>query len=215
MGFCGIILSANALAKPGRRLSAGKNKEETSMKRTISFLLALLLALAAVTCAAAEGNVFKTGYFTIGLPDGWEADTTPLDDEEEEEGFEYLGVFFDTKKVGLLVSTYLLYYEEYKGFSLWKSNEADLKLYAETVMEDFAEDHPEYLGTVMAGTIPFVLIMGTDEDGEYLYANTVTNGYIIVFNAIITNERARRQYPVTDEYIEQFKNVLSTFQPVT
>ena len=185
------------------------------MKRVISLFLAALLALSAVNCALAEANVFKTAYFTIALPDGWEADTTPLDEDEKEEGVEYLGFFFDTKDVGLAVYAYLIYYEENKDISLWNANEADLKQYAEDLMEDFADDHPTDLGIVMAGSIPFVLIKGMYEDGEYLYAETMTNGYTIDFYAIITDESAIRQYPATDEYIEQFRSILSAFQPVT
>ncbi|MBR3017651.1 MAG: hypothetical protein IKH57_11360 [Clostridia bacterium] len=185
------------------------------MKRMTSFFLALLLALSAATCAAAKENVFKTAYFTISLPDGWEADTTPLDDEETEENAEYLGIFGNAKGVGLAAIAYLVYYEELKDISLWNADEADLKLYAESVMDDFADDRPEYLGTVMAGSIPFVLIKGTDEDGEYLYADTMTNGYAIEIQAFVMDEDWKKQYPMTDKYIEQFKTVLSTFQPVT
>ncbi|MBR5109519.1 MAG: hypothetical protein IK099_04930 [Clostridia bacterium] len=185
------------------------------MKRMIGLLLALLLALSAANCAAAANNVFKTAYFTITLPDGWETDTTPLDEDEKVEDAEYLGIFGTSKGVGLAAIAYLVYYEDLKDISLWNSDEADLARYTKSVMEDFAEDRPEYLGTVMAGSIPFILIKGTDEDGEYLYADTMTNGYAIEIQAFVMDEDWEKQYPMTDKYIEQFKNVLSTFQPVT
>ena len=82
-------------------------------------------------------------------------------------------------------------------------------------MDDYAEDDPEDLGIVMAGNIPFVLIKATDEDGEYLYADTMTNGFAIVMFVYIVDEDGESQYPVSKKYVEQFKSILETFQPAS
>ena len=185
------------------------------MKRIVTLLLALLLGLSAICCAAAEGVTFTTPYFTITLPDDWDFDTTPLDDEEDEEGFEYLGLFGSTEDVGILAMAYLVYYEDLTDISLWNADEDDMALYIEAILDDFEDDDPELLGTVTAGSIPFVLIRGTDEDGEYLYADTMTNGYAIEIEAFVLDEDGETQLPFTDEYIEQFKSILETFLPVT
>lgn len=197
------------------------------MKRLISLGIALLLLLSAVCCASAEGKTFKTPYFTITLPEGWDIDTTPLDEDETEEGIVYLGIFADTKRVGLEAIAYLVYYEDLKDFSLWNADEEDLELYTDFLMDVYEEDRPKYLGiikahssitmsdgTVRTSSIPFVLIKGMDEDGEYLCADTITNGYAIEIKAIVVDEGWENQYSMTEKYIEQFKSVLSTFQPV-
>ena len=187
-------------------------KEERIMKRFFTLLTAVSLLLAAVCGAAADGVTFSTAYFTLQLPDGWAVDT---DDLEKEEGRECLGAFGDSAETGLVGVVYLVYYEDLKNVALWSSDESELQAYTESLLEEFADDKPESLGTVMAGRIPLVLIRGTDEDGEYLYADTLTNGYAIEFMAFSTDSEGEKLYPITEEQISQFRTILSTFQPVT
>ena len=183
------------------------------MKKLLSVLLALLLALSAVCCAAAEGVVFTTAYFTLTLPDDWDFDTTPLDDEEDEEGFEYLGLFGSTDDVGILAMAYLVYYEDLTDISLWNAGEEELKEYTNILLEEFADSKPEAIGTVMAGKIPLVLIRAADKDGEFVYADTVTNGYSIQFEFYATDTEGEKDLPLTDEHIEQIKTILASFTP--
>lgn len=184
------------------------------MKKTILTLLALLLAVSVFT-AAAEGALFTTQYFTMELPEGWETDMDVQEDDPEDDAVP-LGVFGDTSKdVGIISEVYLLYYEDLKNISLWSSDADELQAYADAVMEDLRDDKPEYLGTVMAGNIPFVLFKGTDEESEYLYADTITNGNSIQFYAYVNDIDGEQYFPVTDEYIEQFKTVLATFKPAS
>ncbi len=183
------------------------------MKRMISLIFALVLALSAVCGTAVAEKTFKTAYFTVTLPAGWDYSTD--DAEKMEDGDEYLGYFGEDKEIGLIVGAYIIYYEDLTDISLWNSDEAGLREYAESIMYDFADDDPEYLGIVMAGKIPFVLIRAENEDGEYLYADTMTNGYAIEFNAYVLDSDGETQYPITEKYIEQFKSVLATFQPVS
>ena len=187
-------------------------KERMKMKRFICISLTLMMVLAACT-AAADETTFKTAYFTLTLPDGWEYDTEDLEKDAESQ-MEELGYFGASDEVGLVVSAYLIYYEDLKNLALWSSDENELQAYAEAVLEDFAEDHPTWLGTVLADRIPFILIQATDEDGEYLYADTITNGYAIVFMAYVIDSE-ENILPMTDAYIEQFKQVLTTFKPVS
>lgn len=180
-------------------------------------LTALLLAFALVLCAVsslAEGNVFTTKYFTLTLPDTWDIGTDPA--EESEDGEEDLGYFYDAvNEIGLTVSVYMDFFEEMKTVSLWNADEATLKDYTDMLLEELGEDRPVSLGTVMAGNIPFVVIRGTDEYGDYLYAETMTNGYAIEIEAIVTDPDGYKVYPLTDAHIEQFKNILLSFVPVT
>ena len=183
------------------------------MKRIICMLLALMLLPGMIPFAAAEDVIFSTTYFTLTLPENWLINTDDLSSESEE-NFQALGYFCPDEEVGLVVVSYLVYYEDLKNVALWSSDESELQDYAEAVMADFVDDNPEWLGTVTAGKIPFVLIRGTDEDGEYLYADTITNGYAIEFLASVSGQDDR-QYPITETDIEQFKQILTTFKPVT
>ena len=182
------------------------------MKRSVCLLLALLLALSNVFCAAAEGFVFKTSYYTLTLPDGWIIDT---DDLESDDASEDLGYFYAPETIGLVVAAYLEYYEDLKDLSLWSLDSKELQDYTETVLEELEDYSPELVGTVMAGAIPFILVKGTDEDGDFLYADTMTNGYAIVFEAYLTDTDGEVMYPMTENELEQFKSILTTFLPVT
>lgn len=183
------------------------------MKRIVSLVFALVLALSAVCGAAADEKTFNTAYFTLKLPNGWDYDNE--DTEVYEGGDEYLGLFGEDKDIGIIVFTYKMYYEDFKDVSLWNADKAEMDEYIETLMYEFSDDNPEYLGTVMAGKIPFVLIKGTDEDGEYLYAETMTNGHAIIFDCYVFDEDGENQFPFTQEYVDQIKSILATFLPVS
>lgn len=183
------------------------------MKRMIALVLALLLVLSAAGNALAADKTFKTPYYTLTLPDSWDSSTD--DAETDEDGMEYLGFFGEDKDIGMIVESYLVYYERLKDVSLWDAGKDELEEYAEAILDDFADDEPELLDTVMAGKIPFVLMKGADEDGEYLYADTMTNGYAVIFIAYLVGPDGETQYPFSQKDIERFQSILKTFQPVS
>ncbi|MBR6185895.1 MAG: hypothetical protein IKQ41_06485 [Clostridia bacterium] len=183
------------------------------MKRFISLFFALLLALSCLGCAHAEGVTFKTNYYTLTLQEGW---TVSMEDANSEmaENLVFLGGFYAPKAKDLVVEAWLAYYEDLKDKALWNGDEAFLQEYIDIVLDDYAEDNAVYLDTVMADKIPFVLIKCEDAEGEYLYADTMSNGYAIVFYAYVTDYDAEKTFPLKDADIEQFKAILSTFKPV-
>ena len=181
------------------------------MKKITALFLAMLLTLSLAGGAFAAGETFTTRYFTLELPEGWIIDTEDLEDESEE-GLEVLGYFGGPEETALEAAALLVYYDELKDFSSWSASEEEIEEYKEILMEEYEEDDPEFLGTLMAGSIPFILIRCTDEDGDYLYADTVTNGNSIQFEAYLTD--GENFFPMTDETIEQFKTILATFKPV-
>ena len=183
------------------------------MKKLLAIVFTLLFTLGIVS-AMAGGMTFSTKYFTMELPEGWEIDTSdPQNDAEN--NTEDLGLLFgEVEGKALLCETYVQYVEDMKSIALWNSDADELKEYAEEVMEDFEEDNPVYLDTVKANGIPFVLIKATDEDGEYLYADTVSNGYLINFIVYAVDADGESYLPLTNDCIEAFKTILSTFKPV-
>ena len=180
------------------------------MKKTAILLAAVLLTLSFACSALADGTTFTTKYFTLELPEGWTIDTEELN-AESEENVEALGYLDAPGEVSLDIGCFLVYYEDLKDLALWSASEEDLKAYADTIMEEFADARPEYLGNIMAGSVPFVLIKCTDEEGEFLYADTLTNGYSIQFEVSMMDDE--KYYPLTDEAVEEFKTILSTFKP--
>ena len=80
-------------------------------------------------------------------------------------------------------------------------------------LKDLEDVKPELIGVVKADKVPLVLIKGSDEDGEFLYADTVTNGYAIEFEFYISDAEGEKQLPFTDAQIEQVKTILATFKP--
>ncbi|MBR2855042.1 MAG: hypothetical protein IKE81_12035 [Clostridia bacterium] len=181
------------------------------MKRFLMLITAMTLFLTAACTATADGVTFKTAYFTMQMPEGWEIDT---DDLEKKEGEETLGFFGVELPEGMLIGgAYLVYYEQLKDIALWNSSEEELKEYTEALLDEFADNNPELIGTVMAGRIPLVLIKGADADGEFLYADTMTNGYAVEFEFFVTDAEGEKQLPLTERHIEQVKTLLATFQP--
>ena len=180
------------------------------MKKLTAIVLSLLLTLSIVS-AMAGGVTFTTKYFTLELPEGWETDTSDL---QSEENLEDLGLLYcSTEDKILAVEAFMTYYEDLKDLKLWEADDDTLKEYAGLILEDFSEDNPVFLDIVKAGSIPFVLVKATDEDGDYLYADTITNGYAIVFMAYAMGADGETVIPLTDEYIEEFKTILNTFKP--
>ena len=81
------------------------------------------------------------------------------------------------------------------------------------LLEEFADANPEMIGTVTVGKIPLVLIRGADKDGEFVYADTMTNGYAIEFEFYVTDDEGDQQLPITDEHIVQIETILASFEP--
>jgi hypothetical protein len=182
------------------------------MKKGIVIIIALLAVLCIFT-ASAEGVTFKTEYFSMELPEGWEF-TNEKQEPDSKDGSIELGSFWSPDNESLAFGVYLVYYEDLKNVSLWSSDANELQDYVEAVKEDLAEFRPEYLDTVMAGKIPFVLFRCTDEDGDFIYADTITNGNAIQFEAGVLDLNDK-YCPVTDQHIDMIKTILASFKPAT
>ena len=182
------------------------------MKKLMLALLIIVLTIGCGCAYMADDITFTTPYFTLTLPGDWEIEPGS---EYKSEYFEAedLGFFYSPDDIGLAIEAWMYYFEDIKDFSLWNADEEQLQAYADETMELFEDEDAEYLGIVMADRIPFVLIRSVDEDGEYLYAETVTNGYTITFYGYVMDYNDNT-YPFTVDHIEQFKQILSTLRPI-
>lgn len=204
------------------------------MKRTFSMLFVLALLVSAACCAVAEqetilmeepglevesnigkgqdageeqeGQTFKTDYYFLSIPADWEIST---DDLETEETYKELGILYAPGDPGMIVETSLAYSEKLKDVILWDSTDEQIQEYVDTLLSDYADDNPEYLGRIQVGNIPFILIKAQDEVGPYHYAETITNGYKLMFFAYSEEDSAA----LTEEQYGQFLNMLGSFSP--
>ncbi len=186
------------------------------MKRLFSLILAAVLVLSVACAAAAEGVTFTTQYFTLQLPDNWETNFEDLQKEDDEED---LGYFYDTAEIGLAGAAFLVYYEQLKDISLFNENEETIQEYIDAITEELEEYKPKYLETVTAvpdpgmKAIPIVLFKVTDDEGDFIYADTITNGYSIQFEFYVTDAEGEKMYPLTDEHLELIRTILATLKP--
>ncbi len=183
-----------------------------AMKKILALMAATLLVLFVICSAMADGVTFTTEYFTLELPEDWIIYTDGLE-VDKEEGYEELGFFYPPDEKGIIVGAAKVYYEELNDLSLWNASEEKFEEYKEMILDEYADEKPEYIETFMVDRLPFILFRCTDEDGTYLYADTIANGHSFQFTVYEADEDSI--YPVTDEDIALFKTILATFKPVT
>ena len=179
------------------------------MKKTLSLILILSVLLTAAWAAADDSVLFENEYYTLTLPGNWRID---LDDVKKEGTFEDLGFMYAREDDGLAIEAGLEYYERLDGISLWDADEEDFQAYVDMILEEFAEDGAYVLDPVYASAIPFIIIRCEDDDGEYFYAETVTNGYVLSFYAYALDWDSN-YLPLKNKHLDTFREILGTFQP--
>ena len=179
------------------------------MKRTVSMILALAMVLGLAAGAAAE--TFTTTYYTLELPDDWTGITEGMEDLGLEDA-KTVAAFAAPDEVGLAVYSVVTDAAGLDNAETWNTGEEEMKAYAEQAAADLEADSTEFLGVVKAGEVSFILISATDEEGAFLYAETLTGGNTLMFFAYVVSEDGA-QYPLTEEYTEEFRSILETFRP--
>ena len=183
------------------------------MKRIFAAVLLFAVLTAAVCAAAADSVVFTNDYYTLTLPSDWKIDLSDAG-MDEDEGYEDLGFLYSREDDGLAIETGLEYYENMKDVSLWDMSAEDLQAHIDELLEIYDFDAAAYLDTVYAGAIPFVIIHCEDEEGEYYYAETVTNGYVVNFYAYALDWDSN-YLPLQAKHLDVFRSILKSFEPVT
>ncbi len=142
------------------------------MKKLLAVLLSLSMTLA---LAAAGADAYTVaGRYTVEYPD-----TLVLDDTAYADGNTQNNVWlFMLAGEGFLIDAYLTTLENYDpDFSLSAADEAGIQEYLDEVLEAFSSRSPEAAGTVITdGGVLFYIFRLTDDDGPYLYAETIENG---------------------------------------
>ena len=181
------------------------------MRRVFTMLLAaLLLAMPACAALAEAGQTFSTDYYTLTIPQDWGIDTSDL---EKEEGYEELGNLYSPEIPGLVREAGLVYYSDLSDISLWNADDDTMQDYIDGVLEELAEDKPQYKTTLKVNNIPFVVVSAESADGPYYYIDTMTNGYAVVFYAYNAGTDGDALLPMSDDDWAQVEAILTTFKP--
>ena len=181
------------------------------MKKILSLILILAVLFTAAWAEPVGGILFETGWYTLTLPGNWKID---LDDISESEtgSFEDLGFMYAMEDDGLAIEASKEYYESLEGISLWDVTDEDFRAYMDMLLEEFADDGAFAYDPVYAGEIPFVLIHREDEEGEFYYAETVADGYVLSFYAYALDWDSN-YLPLQAKHLETFREILGSFQP--
>ena len=183
------------------------------MKRILAAALLFAVLTAAVCAVGADNVVFENEYYTLTLPSDWRIDLSDAGVDEDGE-YEDLGFLYSREDDGLAIEAGLEYYENMKDVSLWDMSAEELEAHVEELLKVYEFDDAAYLDTVYAGAIPFVIIHCEDEDGEYYYAETVTNGYVVNFYAYALDWESN-YLPLRAKHLDVFRSILKSFEPVT
>lgn len=182
------------------------------MKKLLSLMLVLVLSLGVASSALAASVTFDTPYYTLTLPDNWEIYES--DPEKDTETLKRLGYLSSPETQHYWwVETAIHYLENWKDVSLFNADQETLQRYLDATLNDFTDVNGEFLGWFYAGDIPFVLIKCRDDDGDYIYADTMTNGYCILFYAYIKDTGSSKTYDLSDSDIALMRGIFETFQP--
>ena len=100
---------------------------------------------------------------------------------------------------------------EFEGTTLFSADAQTLSDYLAATLDAFADQDIQHLVTITAGgrQIPFYVYSMTDEDGSFLYAETVVNGCSIYFNVNHPNSSQ-----LSDALLPALEELLITFAPV-
>lgn len=182
------------------------------MKRILAILLAAILLAASGAALAEElSQTFTTAYYTLSLPQDWTIDTSDLQNEQDYEDF---GVMYAPDDPSLTIEAGMSYYSDMKDVSLWNADEAQLQDYIEDVKAELSDYGGEYVSTLRAGNIPFVVFHASDGDGPYYYVDTMTNGYAICFYVYDYGADSGAISDPSEAEWALFERILATFAPI-
>lgn len=180
-----------------------------TVPRKLCFLFTLLLiCLVCVPALAVEYNA--GGIYTIS----YDAAAWQIDDQtysaEATEDYMWLFMLYSAEKDALIDAS-IEAVPEFEGLTLFTADEARRAAYLNATMDAFADQEIRHLTTLTVSDyqIPFYVYVLTDEEGPFLYAETIVNGSAVAFGVYFArgNGDAEALLPALEE-------VLATFAPV-
>ncbi len=147
------------------------------MRKWIAVLLSLFMMLSLATACAVS---YTAGdYYAIEYPVGLRIDNTSHTAESTADNT-WLFMLGDNEYV---IDAYVTRLNDYDpDFNLSTADDAGKQAYADEVSATLADEHPTFLNAITAksGTV-FYLFHMEDDQGSYLYAETIRNGLSMNF----------------------------------
>ncbi|MBE5793067.1 MAG: hypothetical protein E7323_00095 [Clostridiales bacterium] len=179
------------------------------MKRFLALLLCVLMCAACCSALAVEYNA--NNIFTITYDENAYAidNSTYL----EENTNEYIWMFMLYNEASdAVVDVAMEALPEFADLSLFSATAEERNSYVDATLEIFADANIKLLDTITVSDIqiPFYIYALEDENGAYLTAETVVNGWAINFS---TYHMATSD--ADDALLNVLEEIVKTFQPVT
>lgn len=178
------------------------------MKKTILAALVLLLCCLCLPALAVEYNA--GGIYTVRYDEStYRIDDTAYLNENTDE-YSWLFMLYNSTE-DIFIDAAMEVIPEFEGITLFSADAQGRSDYLAATLDAFADQDIQYLTTITAGEwqIPFYVYSMTDEDGSFLYAETIVNGCAIHFNANHPNSSE-----LSDALLPALEELLLTFAPV-
>lgn len=178
------------------------------MKKTFLAALVLLLCSLCLPALAVEYNA--GGIYTIRYDENtYRIDDTAYLNENTDE-YSWLFMLYNQQE-DIFIDAAMELIPEFEGTTLFSADAQTLSDYLAATLDAFADQDIQHLVTITAGgrQIPFYVYSMTDEDGSFLYAETVVNGCSIYFNVNHPNSSQ-----LSDALLPALEELLITFAPV-
>lgn len=179
------------------------------MKKFLALLLCVLMCAASCSALAVEYNA--NNIFTVT----YDENTYAIDNSSylEENTSEYIWLFMlYNEGADAVVDVAMEALPEFAGLSLFSATAEERNGYVEATLDIFSDAGIKLLDTITVSDlqIPFYIYSLEDENGAYITAETVVNGWAINFSTyhMATSE-------ADDALLNVLEEVVTTFQPVT
>ena len=179
------------------------------MKKFIALLLCVLMCAASCSALAVEYNA--NNIFTIT----YDENTYAIDNSSylEENTSEYIWMFMlYNEQADAVVDVAMEALPEFAGLSLFSATAEERNAYVEATLDIFSDANIKLLDTITVSDLqlPFYIYSLEDENGAYLTAETLVNGWAINFSTyhMATSDADSALLNVLEE-------IVTTFQPVT
>ena len=177
--------------------------------RTFCFLAALvLLCTPCVSALAAQYNA--GGIFTIEYNEAdWAIDNFTYSGDTTED---YTWLFLLYKEsADASIDVAMERVPEFEGLSLFSAGAVQRADYLASTLDAFQDLDMKYLTTITVSEweIPFYVYTMEDEQGQFLYAETIVNGCSINFHVCHSRSEER-----SDALLPALEEILTTFSPL-
>ena len=179
------------------------------IQKLISLLLCLVLCVTAGTAAAVEYNAGSV--FTITYDENAYAFDNTAYLEENTNEYIWMFMLYQLEK-DVVVDVSMELVPEFAELSLLSATAEERSAYVNATLDSFSDAGIKLVDTITVSDldIPFYVYALEDENGDYLTAETIVNGWAINFSTYHMNTAE-----ADDALLNVLEEIVSSFVPVT